>query len=208
MKIIRVFFSAALLASLISGPVLAAGDPEAGKAKSLACGGCHGMDGNSAVADFPKLAGQNERYLVKQIKDIKGDENGPRRSVPVMTAMVANLSDQDIADIAAYYASQSPTLGATDPDLLVPGEKLYRAGDLEDGIAACTACHSPRGKGNGPAGFPSLSGQHPKYVAAQLKAFRSGARNNDGDSRMMRDVAARLTDADIEALSSYVSGLH
>lgn len=199
-----------ILIAMGLGPigVQAAGDAEAGKSKAAACGGCHGMDGNSALADFPNLAGQNQRYLVKQIQDIKGDANGVRREVPTMTAMVANLSDQDIEDIAAFYAAQTPTAGAARQALVELGEQIYRAGNRETGVAACTACHAPRGQGNTPAGFPRLSGQHPKYLAKQLMDFRSGSRSNDGDGAMMRDVARFMSDAEIEAVSSYASGLY
>jgi cytochrome c553 len=121
--------------------------------------------------------------------------------------MVASLSDQDIADIAAWYASQEVTLEGADPAMLELGEQIYRAGNAEIGVAACSACHAPDGSGNAPAGFPSLSGQHPEYTLLQLEAFRAGERANDSNS-MMRGVVERLTDAELEALASYVSGLN
>lgn len=180
-----------------------AGDPQAGKDKAAPCAACHGADGNSAAAAFPKLAGLGHKYLAKQIRDIKSGA----RPVAQMAGQTDNLSDQDIEDIAAFYASQPITPGATDPELLALGEKIYRAGDLEKGIAACTACHSPMGKGNDPAGYPALGGQHADYIAAQLKAFQLGQRVNDGDTQVMREIAYRLSDKEIEAVSSYVSGL-
>lgn len=196
-------------AGLLGGSIAqAAGDPEAGKAKAAVCGGCHGMDGNSGVADFPKLAGQNEKYLVKQIWDIKGDENGVRRPVPMMAPMVANLTAQDIEDISAYFAAQTSTPGVAKEELVELGERMYRAGNRETGVAACTACHAPRGTGNAPAGFPRLSGQHTKYLVKQLREFRNGTRNNDGDAKMMREVARFMSDEEIEAVASYASGLY
>jgi cytochrome c553 len=183
--------------------LLAQGDAAAGQAKSALCATCHGADGNSDLAMNPKLAGQNANYLIKQLQDYK---SGARQNA-TMTAMVASLSDQDIADIAAWYASQEVTLEGADPAMLELGEQIYRAGNAEIGVAACSACHAPDGSGNAPAGFPSLSGQHPEYTLLQLEAFRAGERANDSNS-MMRGVVERLTDAELEALASYVSGLN
>ena len=190
--------------SLLTGPALAAGNADAGKAKSVACGACHGADGNSPAPTFPKLAGQGERYLLKQMKDIKSGA----RAVPTMAGQLDALGDQDLADIAAYFSAQTRSPAAAKKDLVALGEQVYRAGVREKGIAACTACHSPQGKGNAPARFPSLSGQHPEYIAAQLKAFRNDERVNDGDTRIMRDVAARLSDKELEAVASYAAGVH
>lgn len=196
----------------VGSQVSAAGDAEAGKSKAAACAACHGADGNSAAPSFPKIAGQNERYLVKQLKDY---QSGARQNA-VMSGMVAGKSDQDIEDLAAYFASQTASLGTTKKELLPLGEKIYRGGNPETGVAACTACHGPKGEGVALAGFPALSGQHASYVVDQLKAFRAAGRGdfegvkrtNDGESKMMQEVAKRLTDAEIEAVSSYVSGLH
>lgn len=188
----------------VSGFANAEGDAEAGKSKAAVCAGCHGADGNSAVASFPKLAGQNVKYLVKQMKDIKAGD----RSAPAMTGLLDGSSEQDMEDIAAYFASQFPSVGAANKDLVELGEKIYRAGNKDSGVSACTACHSPTGKGNSMAGFPALSGQHADYIAAQLRAFREGERTNDGDAKMMRSVAFRLTNKEIDAVSSYISGLH
>ena len=184
------------------------GDAAAGKDKAATCVACHGADGNSAAPSFPKLAGQGEKYLLKQMKDIRDGA----RPVPTMIGQVDNMSDQDLADIAAFYASQVSTGAQTDPDLLELGERVYRSGILERNVAACTACHSPNGKGNAPAGFPALSGQHPEYIAAQLRAYRKGyedetGRTNDGDTRIMRTTAFGLSDLEIEAVSSYAAGL-
>ncbi len=197
------FFASAVIGVVLPQLVMAQGDAAAGQAKSALCATCHSQDGNSQIPMNPKLAGQNANYLIKQLQDYK---SGARQN-PTMTAMVASLSDQDIADIAAWYASQEVTLGGADPAQVELGESLYRAGVESLGIAACSACHGPAGNGNAPAGFPSLSGQHEEYTLAQLRAFRSGARNNDASS-MMQTTVERLTDAELEALASYVSGLN
>lgn len=197
-----------LLVSLLvgSGVAHAGSDAVAGESKSVICAACHGVDGNNAIAMYPKLAGQNEKYLLKQMEDIKST----KRPVPAMTGLLDAMSSQDMADIAAYYASKPVQLGAANPapELFNLGERLYRGGDAEKGIAACTACHSPTGGGNGPAGFPSLGGQHAEYVVNALKAFRTGDRSNDGESQVMRDLAYRMNDKEIEAVANYVSGLH
>ena len=135
------------------------------------------------------------------------DYKSGARANPTMTAMVAALTDQDVLDIAAWYSSQQVSLLGADPETLELGETLYRAGIKDLSVAACSACHSPTGNGNGPAGFPSLSGQHSEYTLLQLKAFRAGERQNDS-SAVMRSVVERLTDKELEALASYVSGLN
>ncbi len=193
-----------LLTLGITGMAHAAGDAKAGQAKAAVCGACHGPDGNSAAPNFPKLAGQGERYLLKQMKDIKAGN----RNVLEMTGLLNNVSDQDMADIAAYFSSQKGSVGAADPKLVARGEALFRGGKLDQGMPACTGCHSPDGSGNAAAGFPHLGGQHAQYVAKQLTDFREGNRTNDGDAQMMRGVAAKLSNKDIEAISSYIQGLH
>ncbi len=203
MKKLVIALTSALLAGFIPTLVLADGDAAAGQAKSALCGSCHGTDGNSPLAMNPKLAGQNASYIVKQLKDFKsGDRPGQ-----TMSAMVLALSEQDMEDIAAWYASQEVTVGGADPATLELAESLYRAGNSDLSIVACSACHSPTGQGNAPAGFPALSGQHAEYTLQQLKDFRSGTRANDTSS-MMRTVVERLTDKELEALASYVSGLN
>jgi len=191
-------------ACALAGNVLAAGNAEAGKAKSVACGACHGADGNSLAPTFPKLAGQHESYLLKQLKDIKSGA----RSVPTMAGQLDAMSEQDLADMAAFYAVQPATPGVAKEELVELGESVYRAGIREKGVAACTACHSPTGAGNGPAKYPVLSGQHADYIATQLRAFRNDERTNDGDTRIMRDIASRLIDKQLDAVASYASGLH
>lgn len=193
-----------VLGMSLAGFAIAEGDAQAGQTKAAACGACHGADGNSMVGMFPKLAGQNASYLVKQMKDIMSGD----RPVPQMAGQLDGKSDQDLQDIAAYFASQKASLGEAKAELVSLGERLYRAGDASIGVAACTACHNPNGAGNAAAGYPALSGQHPEYTAIQLKAFRDGVRTNDGDAKIMRGITYRLNDAEIEALASYVSGLH
>ncbi len=181
-----------------------AGDAAAGQAKTAVCGACHNPDGNSLAPNFPKLAGQGERYLTKQLHDIKDG----KRTVLEMTGMLTAFSDQDLADIAAYFSSQKGSVGAADPTLVKRGEELFRGGDMKAGLPACTGCHSPNGAGLAAAGFPHLGGQHASYIAKQLTAFREGDRSNDGDAMTMRTIAAKLSNKDIEALSSYIQGLH
>ena len=193
----------AIATALLAPIALAQGDAAAGQAKSALCATCHGPDGNSELVINPKIAGQNARYLSKQLQDFKSGV----RPGPIMAAMVISLSDEDIEDLAAYYAAQTPTLLGADPDLVELAETLYRAGNRELQVTACSACHSPDGDGNAPAGFPALGGQHPEYTLQQLKDFRSGTRANDPDG-MMRIVTERLTDPELEALASYLAGLH
>ncbi|MEZ5570658.1 MAG: c-type cytochrome [Halioglobus sp.] len=209
MKKVVILFSLALGWASSSFAVTAnpVGDAAAGKAQSAACGACHGADGNSA-APFPKLAGQGEKYLFKQLRDIRDGA----RVVPTMAGQLDGKSDQDLADLAAYFSSQTRSGGQTDPELLTLGAKIFRGGVPERNVAACIACHSPTGKGNAPAGFPALAGQHAQYVAAQLLAYRKGyddpaGRTNDGDAMIMRTTALGLSDKEIEAVASYVAGL-
>lgn len=185
-------------------PTLAAGDVAAGQAKSATCAACHGMDGNSTNPEWPKLAGQHAGYVVKQLNDFKA---GQQRSNEMMAPMVAGLSEQDMLDLAAYFSSQASTGGFAGEAQVERGARLYRAGNAATGVAACTACHGPRGIGDPRGGFPVLAGQHATYVAAQLRAFRSMRRANDANG-MMRDVARWMSDEEIEAVSQYVAGLH
>jgi len=184
------------------------GNAGAGADQTVACSACHGADGNSAAPSFPKLAGQGERYLLKQLQDIRDGA----RPVPTMAGQLNGKSDQQLADIAAFYASKAGSGSKAKPDLVALGEKVYRSGVAERNVAACTACHSPTGQGNAPAGFPALAGQHADYIAAQLKMYRKGyeddsGRTNDGDAMIMRTTAFGLSDKEIEAVSSYIAGL-
>ncbi|MCC2616910.1 cytochrome c4 [Aestuariibacter halophilus] len=194
----------------VAGQALAQGDAQAGKEKSATCAACHGNDGNSMIDMNPKIAGQHAGYLVKQLKEFKlaaetGGAEG--RNNAVMNGMAAPLSEQDMLDLAAYFASQDMSQGSTPEDVIAKGEALYRGGDADRGITACIACHGPRGNGMALADFPDISGQHPTYLKAQLEAFRSGQRANDLNG-MMRDIAMKLSDEDIEILSKYLGGLH
>ncbi|WP_456373664.1 c-type cytochrome [Thiolapillus sp.] len=194
---------ASFVAMAATGVAQAAGDAGAGKTKSAACAACHGADGNSGVNPlWPKLAGQHPKYIKKQLHDFKAG----KRKDGTMAPMAAPLKDQDIEDLAAYFSSQTRKIGTAAEDKVALGEKLYRAGS-SNGAPACSGCHGPAGAGNAAANFPSLSGQGAAYVAKQLKDFRSGARSNDMNG-MMAGVASKLTDADIEAVSQYVQGLH
>ena len=179
------------------------GDPAAGKALTQVCAACHGGDGNSASPANPKLAGQGERYLLKQLQDIQSGA----RDIALMTGLLDNLSDQDLKNIAAFYAGETQTKGAADPALVELGEEIYRNGQHERGIAACTGCHGPAGNGNEPALFPSLAGQHADYIALQLRHFAEGRRQNDGEGRAMRGIAERMNENEIKAVASYIEGL-
>jgi cytochrome c553 len=186
------------------------GNAENGKTKSITCSACHGVDGNSAIPMNPKLAGQHEKYLVKQLTEFKlasktGGKDG--RNNAIMNGMSAALSEQDIRDLAAYYSSQEAVSGESTQDAVEQGNKLYIGGDLKRGITACIACHGPKGNGTSLSGFPDISGQHSVYISSQLKSFRSGGRANSLNG-MMADIAKRMTDDDIEVISNYVAGLY
>lgn len=199
----KIALTLTMLLGLVASAQAVEGDAEAGKAKSATCVACHGTDGNSALTIYPKIAGQHAEYIYKQLKEFK---SGTRQD-PVMAGMVAALSDQDMKDLAAYFSSQTMSAGETPEDVVEAGQYLYRGGDMERGIPACIACHGPRGVGHSLAGFLKVSFQHPDYIKAQLEKFRSGARANDKNG-MMRDIAVKLTDKDIEILSKYMAGLH
>ncbi|WP_165312609.1 c-type cytochrome [Vibrio ziniensis] len=201
---------ALILSLLASCSVWAQGSIEAGKAKSETCVACHGADGNSLITTYPKLAGQHAKYIEKQLKDLKlGASSAGKqgRYDPVMSAMAMPLSDEDMSDLAAYFSSLPISSNSTPEDVVSTGKALYTAGDASRGLTACIACHGPRGNGTELSGFPKISGQHADYVKAQLLKFRDDSRGNDMNA-MMRDVAKKLTDADIDTLSKYVGGLH
>jgi len=187
-----------------SNVTVAAGDAKAGKAKAASCVACHGVNGNSTNPAWPKLAGQSAEYISKQLADFK---EGKKRMAPLMVAQVANLSKQDMDDLGAYFAQQTGSQGGADEKLAAAGEKLYRGGNKKKGIAACIACHGPTGAGNPAAKFPKLSGQHAAYVEQTMKDFRSGKRHNDMN-KMMQSIAEKMSDKDIKAVASYVSGLY
>ncbi|CUB02709.1 c-type cytochrome [Marinomonas fungiae] len=182
---------------------IAEGNPEAGKPFTAVCSACHGADGNSLAPTFPKLAGQNESYLLKQMTDIKSGA----RPVAQMTGLLDGLSEQNLADVAAYFASQNVVVGQADAELVEAGKNLYRDGNPATGVPACMACHGPAGKGLNSAGFPQLSGQHASYTASQLKLFQSGERKNDA-AKIMQNIAFKMNEREIQAVSSYIQGLY
>lgn len=196
--------AAALILAVGAHPGAAAADPEAGKAKAQVCAACHGADGNSANPEWPNLAGQHARYIAKQLSDFKA---GEQRNNAVMTQQVANLSEQDMANLGAYFATLTPAGGFTSEQRLPLGQRIYRGGNKESGVPACIACHGPSGAGDPMAAIPALSGQRVNYTIAQLKAFRSGERSNDRNA-IMRDATRRLSDDEIAAVAEYVAGLH
>jgi cytochrome c553 len=179
-----------------------AGDAAAGEAKTAMCAACHMPDGNSVVDIFPKLAGQGEHYIVKQLSDFKAG----KRTNDTMAPMAMAVADEDMADIGAYYAKQAVTPGAATDSNLTLGKDVYRGGNSVAGVPACMGCHGPAGSGNAPAKYPSLGGQHATYIKAQLNAFRDGSRNNDLNG-MMRSVVARMSAAEIEAVANYIATL-
>ncbi|MBC6904135.1 cytochrome c4 [Saccharophagus sp. K07] len=201
--------------SALAPTALAAGDAARGETLVAVCAACHGADGNSPAPNFPKIAGLGEKYITKQLVDIKTGV----RVVPEMTGLLNDFSQQDLADMAAFFAGKGMQLSGAqalqvrvnsgvEVDALELGEKIYRAGNLETNTPACTGCHSPRGLGNDPAGFPRLSGQYAQYIEKQLRDFRAGNRVNDSDAQIMRKVAEHLSDAEIVALANYIAGLN
>jgi cytochrome c553 len=181
------------------------GDAAAGQGKAAACGACHGMDGNSSDAQYPKLAGQSETYIVRQLGNFKGG----KRQNPIMLGMATPLSEQDMHDIGAYFASKAALPGVADESLVARGQQLYREGDTARGLPACMACHGIDGRGNPGAGFPQLTSQHAQYVEATLKSWHDGTTwGDDAHARIMPAIARKLDDKDIAALASYIEGLH
>lgn len=187
-------------------PAFGAGDPAAGQAKAALCTACHGADGNSLTTDWPNLAGQHAKYLERQIRLYK---DGSRANI-TMQGMVGTLQEQDIQDVSAYYATQAVKAGVADDALAEVGRALYHGGDLEREIPACMGCHGPSGSGNPGPSYPALAGQKAGYTALTLRAFRDGAVWGAGDdgNEVMAEVASKLTDAEIEALASYLEGLY
>lgn len=198
----------ALLAPTLHAQYVVKGDATKGQEiAAKVCAACHGPDGNSPLAVNPSLAGQHPEYIYKQLGNFKSKAGKPaERNNPVMAGMAASLSDDDMKNVAAYYASQTPRPRmARDPELVRQGQLIYRGGIAAKSVAACASCHSPNGAGL-PAQYPRVSAQHAEYTAAQLKAFRAGERANDPNN-MMRSVAAKLSDREIAAVSEYIAGL-
>jgi len=205
-----------IILATFSATTLASGDTEAGQAKSATCMGCHGLAGNSTMPNFPKLAGQGEGYIFKQLQEFK---SGARENA-IMAGVASLLSEQDMMDIAAYYSIQtiSENSAKADEETIELGRKIYLGGKKDTQTTACIACHGPKGLGIPSAKFPALGAQHSEYTASQLKAFRQYsineqtgsddlARGNDYEG-MMRSVAKGLTTVEIEALAEYIAGLH
>src|SRR5690606_38167675 len=188
---------------------LAPRKPEPAKAEKIAaevCAACHGQDGNSAAPTNPKIAAQHPEYLRKQLMDFKdpeGDAPAARQS-PIMTPLVADLTEEDMRNLAAYYSAQAAKPSAARAkDLVELGRDIYRGGIEEKGVPACSGCHGPTRSGI-PAPYPSTRGQFAEYTEAQLVAFRSGARANNP---AMTAIASRLSDREIKAVSDYAAGL-
>lgn len=212
-KVLPSFLGA--LALLWSATGFAEGDAAAGEAKTVICAACHGPTGVSISNLYPNLAGQGEKYLLKQMQDIKADA----RPVLEMTGMLAAMTDEDLENIAAFYASQEKQIvgsqaiadeayGLSEEEFLALGANLYRGGNIETSVPACTGCHSPRGNGNEPAAYPALGGQHSEYILKQLTQFQNNLRTNDGDTLIMRGVASAMSDLEMRAVANYISGLH
>ena len=187
---------------LCASAALAAGSADEGQSKSTACIACHGPNGNSPNPEWPVLAGQHEQYIHKQLQAFK---SGARKN-PLMTPMAMSLSDDDMADLGAYFSAQKPTGKETDAGKLQLGQRVYRSGDPKTGAPSCASCHGPTGGGNPPASYPALRGQYATYVAAQLRAYRAGTRQTDAN-QMMRNVAGTMSDEQIDAVATYVQGL-
>lgn len=202
----RVIAALAFFASATaSAESLIEGSVEAGQAKAVVCGACHGIDGNSVNPEWPSLAGQHARYAYEQLEAFK---NGNRAN-PLMTGQAMALSDDDMKNLSVYFEAQNAAArSAPDESLVDKGEAIYRGGIREKGVAACIACHGPTGLGNPASSYPVIAGQYQVYAAKQLRDYASGARKSDGSTRMMRDIASRLSEEDIMAVTAYVQGLH
>ncbi|OQX15659.1 MAG: cytochrome c4 [Thiothrix lacustris] len=202
MKKVLMLVLSSLAVSIATSAWAEGGNAEAGKTKSATCVACHGADGNSVNPEWPKLAGQHPSYILKQLMNFKHDE----RVNALMTPMAKPLSDQDMADLAAYFSSQVKKPGEADKTKVALGEQIYKGGNNATGVAACAACHGPNGAGNPAANFPAINGQHASYIKLQLTNFRKAQRAND-PGKMMRNIAVAMTDAEIEAVAEYMAGL-
>ena len=191
--------------SLVDGSI------ENGKDKSATCSACHGADGNSANPLWPNIAGQGAPYIVAQLtafRDGASDPSNAKRYDPLMSPQAMALSDEDIRDLAVYFESlPAPAQAVADASTIARGEALYRGGNVDNGVAACLACHGPTGRGNPAAIYPALQGQHSVYTVKQLNDYANGTRTSDGKVRIMREISARLSKEDIDAVASYVQGL-
>jgi cytochrome c553 len=192
------------VSSAVSAQGLIEGSAEAGKAKAITCGACHGADGNSVNPVWPSIAGQHSTYIVKQLQAFKRGT----RTEPLMLGQTMTLTDEDMRNLAVYFSEmKTATKVVADPSSIDHGERLYRGGNRDNNTPACIACHGPNGRGNPAASYPNLKGQYAVYTAKQLRDYASGARRSDGPTRVMRDIAAKLSEEDIVAVTSYVQGL-
>ena len=194
-----------LFAAQADAESLVDGSIDAGKAKAMTCTACHGAEGNSSIPTWPNIAGQSASYIVAQLDAFKGG----LRADPLMAPQAMMLSDDDMRNVAVYFESlPAAAMAVANPATVSKGEALYRGGNADAGIPACLACHGPTGRGNPAANYPAVQGQHATYTAKQLRDYASGGRTSDGKTRIMRDISSRLSADDIEALASYVQGLH
>ncbi|HQX48157.1 MAG TPA: c-type cytochrome, partial [Steroidobacteraceae bacterium] len=191
------------------------GSADAGAAKAGVCMACHGPSGNSTNPEWPNLAGQNAAYIAEQLTQFRAGQRSATPNAMVMTAQAAALSDEDIADLGAYFATQTPSGLEADPSYWKAGEALYRGGDKARELPACMACHGPVGRGNPAAAYPALRAQHSVYTAQQLTEYANAARYKDAagashdtkNAHMMETIAKQLTAEDIRNLASYIQGM-
>lgn len=202
-----------ILAALTASAIAMAAPADLNRGKKIAtdvCAACHAIDGNSAIAMYPKLSSQSSVYIAKQTLAIKASKRNSGNS-PAMTPMVQNMSDSDILDVAAYYAAQQPKAGEANPKQNPElGAKIYRGGIANKHVPACMSCHGPSGAGilgGGTAisAYPRLGGQHGEYVVTQLKAYASGARTSPNS--IMEDISQRMSEDDMKAVGNYIQGL-
>lgn len=204
LKFVAFGLAISLLTTGASADGIVDGSAENGKTKAVTCSACHGADGNSVNPEWPSIAGQHASYLVKQLQAFKSGS----RTDTLMSGQSMMLSEQDMNDLSVYFSEQRAASRAVpDADLVARGEALYRGGDRESSATACIACHGPTGTGNPAAAYPSIHGQYATYTAKQLRDYASGARKSDGVTRIMRDIASRLSENDIKAVSAYIQGL-
>jgi cytochrome c553 len=204
-------FAANAPAPILPGKLPPAGSAEAGSQKAVVCGACHGPNGNSANPEWPSLAGQNAAYLREQLVLFREG----KRNNPVMYPLAMPLTDEDIADLSAYYSAQTPAGLEADAAYWKNGEKLYRVGDRSRDIPSCNACHGPVGRGNPGAGYPALQAQHSVYTIKQLTDYAAGQRyvdqqGNKARSRnghMMATISQRLSADDMRDLAAYIQGM-
>lgn len=191
----------------VAGDNLVGGDADAGEAKAAVCAACHGPQGNSVNPIWPKLAGQHAGYTLKQLQAFKLPAEESPRFNAIMYTQAQMLGEQDMLDLAAYFSAQTTQPGAADPSLVENGERIYRGGIPEKGVPGCIACHGPAGKGNAAAEYPMIGGQHAAYIVNQLKLYAAGERRTD-PNQMMRNIASEMSKEEMQAVASYIQGLH